>query len=48
MEFPKKFTKSYEGKKPVKIIKGTGEQGSIKIVEYKLIREIGKMGVYKK
>jgi hypothetical protein len=47
MEYPKKFTRSYEDKKPDKIIRGSGEPGSYKIIEYRLAREIGKMGVYK-
>lgn len=47
IDYPKKFTRSYEGKKPIKIIRGSGEWGQVKIVEYRLIKEVGKMGVYK-
>jgi len=47
MEYPKKFNKQYPGEKPVIIIKGSGGAGTIKIKEYRLIKEVGKMGVYK-
>lgn len=54
MEYPKKFTKTYEGEKPVIIIRASGEPsvrlgepGTMKVKEYRLIKSIGKMGVYK-
>jgi hypothetical protein len=47
MEYPKKFTRTYEEEKPVIIIRASGEPGTIKVKEYRLIKQIGKMGVYK-
>jgi hypothetical protein len=47
MEYPKKFIKSYEDEKPDKIVRGSGEPGCCKTIEYRLVREIGKTGVYK-
>jgi hypothetical protein len=47
MEYPKKFTRIYEDEKPVVIIRASGEPGQVKIKEYRLIKEVGKMGVYK-
>ncbi len=47
MEYPKKFSRSFPGEKPVIIIRASGETGAIKIKEYRLTKEIGKMGVYK-
>lgn len=47
MEYPKKFNKSFPGEKPVIIIRASGEPGTIKVKEYRLIKEVGKMGVYK-
>ena len=47
MEYPKKFTKTYKGEKPVKIIRASGEAGTIKLKEYRFIKEVGEMGVYK-
>ena len=47
MEYPKKFTRTYEDEKPVIIIRVSGESGAIKLKEYRLIKEVGKMGVYK-
>lgn len=48
MQFPKKFTRIYEDEKPVVIIRGSGDEHGLKVVNYRLTREIGKMGVYKK
>jgi hypothetical protein len=46
MEYPKKFTKSYSYVEdiPAKIIRGDG----IKIVEYRRVKIIGQMGVFKR
>jgi hypothetical protein len=47
IQFPKKFTRTDEEVKPVAIIRCSGEAGNIKLKEYRLIKEVGKMGVYK-
>lgn len=47
IQFPKKFTRTCEDEKPAIIIRCSGESGSIKLKEYRLVREVGKMGVYK-
>jgi hypothetical protein len=47
LEYPKKITKNFPGEKPVIIIRASGEPGAFKVKEYRLIKEIGKMGIYK-
>ena len=46
MEYPKKFTRTGDNPPDI-IVRGSGESGSIKIVEYQKVRTIGRMCVYK-
>lgn len=47
MEFPKKFTRTGEDPPDI-IVRGSGNAGNVKIVEYQKVRTIGSMSVYKR
>lgn len=49
MEYPKKISCFYDkGQRPDIIIRGSGELPSVKIAEYRLVKEKGNLCVYKR